>query len=285
MKSKGVVNFRRSIALALAFLFITTSASMAAGPIIPNGFFFESPYSMSSARANFELVHLDNPPDGVLIMNQYRVDVNLFQNLLGLYAKFPFAGVVGFGATDEDDYDFGNIAIGAKGVLINDELFILTAGLELVLPTAGDNLGALAGVAYFRDMPYFLEDATTISPFLIAAVGRDWWALQGMIQGDIITNADGLEGDDGEFRLKYGITASATPNLDFPFTTSFILEVMMISSMTFNEDQTEVFITPGLRLGGKIISVGAGIQIPAGEEVDDFANVNYFMDLIIRFGS
>jgi hypothetical protein len=37
--------------------------------------------------------------NGWLIMNALRGDINIHDNLFGLYAKFPFAGVTDFGAT------------------------------------------------------------------------------------------------------------------------------------------------------------------------------------------
>jgi hypothetical protein len=68
-----------------------------------------------------------------------------------------------------------------------------------------------------------------------------------------------------------------------PFSTSFLLEALFVSSTSFDDNRTDVFITPGIRLGGKIVSVGTGVQIPFGQGVNDFAIVDFFFDLIIRF--
>lgn len=287
MKMARFKYFKVLIVLTLT-LFISMSSAIsarAAGPIIPVGFFFENPYSITGVQANVEIVDLDSPPDGSLIMNKYRVDINLFENLFGIYAIFPFAGVINFGPGDDDQYDFGNIGVGGKMVLIQSESLVVTTGVELMIPTADDGLGASAAVAYFRDMPYFLEDAFTVSPYVVMATGVDWWALQASFGLDIITNADKLEGDDTELRLKYGATASVTPELRLPFSTTFLVETMFITTTTFDDDVTEIFVTPGFRLGGQVISVGGGVQIPVGEDVDDFANANYFVDLLFRFGS
>lgn len=272
-------------AALLIILVFSTAAARAAGPIIPVGFFFENPYSITGVTANIEIVDLDNPPDGALIMNKYRVDINLYDNMFGIYAIFPFAGVVNFGPADNDDYDFGNIGIGGKMVLIHAESLVVTTGVEFAIPTAGNGFGAVAANAYFKDLPYFLDDAFTVTPYLVIGTGRDWWALQGSVAAEIITNADDIEGDNTELRLKYGATASVTPELSLPFSTSFIVEGMFISTTSFDDNGTEIYITPGIRLGGQVISVGGGVQIPVGEEVDDFANANYFIDVIFRFGS
>jgi hypothetical protein len=271
--------------IILAFSLFSTTPARAAGFTIPQGFFFEHPYSITGASANLELVDLDSPPSGLLVMNQFRVDINLFQNLLGVYAKFPFAGVNDFGPQDEDDYDFGNIGLGGKFALVNMEGLILTGGLELILPTSSNGLGSQAARGYFRDFPYFLDDTTTLNPYLVLGIGRDIWALQANLGADIMLNADEIEGDDSELRFKYGLTGSYSPMLNAPFKLSFLLELLFASTTSFNDNRTEVFITPGIRLGGQIMSVGAGIQVPVGQDVNDFANANYFLDLVIRFGS
>lgn len=289
----------RAILLVVLMVFFIPVRSRAAGPQIPYSFFFENPYSITGVRANVEVVDLDSPPSGALIMNQYRVDVNLYNNLFGVYAKFPFAGVVNFGpgsfdsgtgtkvflADEKNNYDFGNIGIGAKLALLNLDYAILTGGFEVLIPTARDGFGAAAARAYFRDLPYFVKKATTLNPYLVLGTGAGIFAFQTNFGADIITNADRIEGDNTELRFKYGATGSITPRLSVPFSTSFLLEALFVSTTSFHDNRTEVFITPGIRLGGKIVSVGMGVQIPLGQNVNDFANADYFLDLIIRFGT
>ncbi len=296
------VGFCLKIGVSLLFALIVSFIPLqgwAAGPQIPYSFFLESPYSITGIRANVELVDLDNPPSGALIMNQYRLDINLFKNLIGVYAKFPFAGVVNFGpgtfdsgtgtklflANEKDDYNFGNIGIGAKLALLNLDYAILTGGFEVLIPTAKDGFGAQAARAYFRDLPYFVKKATTLNPYLVLGTGAGIFGFQANFGAEIITNADRIEGDNNELRLKYGVTGSITPRLPIPFSTSILVEALFVSTTSFNNNRTEAFITPGIRLGGKIVSVGMGVQIPLGQNVNDFANADYFLDLIIRFGT
>jgi hypothetical protein len=288
-----------AVLLVVLIIFFIPLKSRAAGPQIPYSFFLESPYSITDIRANVEFVDLDTPPSGTLIMNQYRIDINLYKNLLGVYAKFPFAGVVNFGpgafdsgtgtklflADERDDYNFGNIGIGAKLALLNLDYAILTGGFEVLIPTARDGFGAEAARAYFRDLPYFVKKATTLNPYLVLGTGAGIFGFQANFGADIITNADRIEGDNNELRFKYGATASITPRLPVPFSTSILVEALFVSTTSFNNNRTEAFITPGIRLGGKIVSVGMGVQIPLGQHVNDFANADYFLDLIIRFGT
>jgi len=285
MKTKSPVKIGAYLIAVVALLLIPYVGAYAAGPNIPQGFFLENPYSFTGVRANFEIVDLDDPPDGVLIMNMVRVDINLYENFVGLYAKFPFSGVVNFGVAEEDNYEFGNLGLGGKFALVNTESLILTTGLELIFPTSGGDLAAAAARTYFRDLPYFVDDALTLIPYAVIGVGRDWWSLQGNFAAEIMTNADELEGDDAELRLKYGLEGGITPDLQFPFSTTFLLELLFVSSTSFNDDVTEFYITPGFRLGGRILDLGVGVQIPVGEKVDNFSNANYFMDVILRFGS
>ncbi|MER3446174.1 MAG: hypothetical protein C4291_04740 [Candidatus Dadabacteria bacterium] len=289
----------RAALLVILMIFFIPPRTQAAGPQIPYSFFLENPYSITGIRANVELVDLDSPPSGALIMNQYRVDINLFKNLIGVYAKFPFTGVVNFGpgtfdsgtgtrlflANEKDDYNFGNIGIGAKLALLNLDYAILTGGFEVLIPTARDGFGAEAARAYFRDLPYFVKKATTLSPYLVLGTGAGIFGFQANFGAEIITNAERIEGDNTELRFKYGVTGSVTPELPVPFSISFLLEALFVSTTSFNNNHTEAFITPGIRLGGKIVSVGMGVQIPVGQNVNDFANADYFLDLIIRFGT
>jgi hypothetical protein len=61
---------------------------------------------------------------------------------------------------------------------------------------------------------------------------------------------------------------------------------MAVSSTSFDENRTEAFLTPGFRFGGQIFSVGAGVEIPLGEDTDEYAdNVGFLVDILIRFGS
>ena len=288
---RGILYFKTAVVflVVLTVFCISANGVRAAGPMIPNSFFLENPYSYTGFRANVEVVDLDDPPGGVLIMNQYRVDINIFNNFFGLYAKFPFAGVIDFGPDSEfnltekqDDYDFGNIGIGGKFALLNLDYLILTAGFEVILPTASDGLGAQAAQAYFRDFVYFIDEAITLDPYLVLGVGSGMFALQGNLDFDIITNADKIDtigiintgGDDIELIIEYGGTASITPPLNLPFSTTILVEVLAESTTTFDDNFTAVYVTPGLRFGGQIVSVGAGVQIPvADNEVTDFANV------------
>jgi hypothetical protein len=270
--------------VALAALFVPTNGVRAAGLALPYSFFLEHPYSITAVRGNFEIIDLDG--SGGLFMNQMRADINVYQNLFGIYGKFPFAGVTNFGPGDEDDYDFGNIGVGGKVVLLNTDSAVLTGGFEVILPTTNNHLEAVAARTYFRDFSYFVDDALTLKPYAAFGYSQGIFGFQANFDADILTNADEVEDDNNELILKYGAAVSVTPNLALPFSTSFLLELLVVSSTSFDDNITGAYLTPGFRFGGEIVSLGAGVEIPLGsDQVTDFANLGFFLDLLIRFGS
>ncbi len=279
-----------TVMFGVALLFVPTTNSDAAGAKIPYSFFLEHPYSITGVRGNIEFVDLDQ--GGWLIQNQLRADINISNNMFGVYAKFPFAGVTS-GAFGKGDYDFGNIGLGAKYAILNRDNSVLTLGFEAILPTTNNNFGALGARAYFRDFAYFADDAFTLKPYGVFAISGDIFAFQANIDFDIMTNAKKLNatpfdtgGDSTELIIKYGATGSVTPHFNLPFSTSFLLELLLASSTSFDKNVTGAYLTPGVRFGGQVISVGAGVQVPFGSsEITDFANVDFLMDLLIRFGS
>lgn len=274
-----------SVFLVAGLVLVPSTKSEAfVGADIPHSFFLEHPYAMNSASVRGEWIDLEG--SGSLWMNQFRVDLDIYQNALGVYAKLPFAGVTSFGPTREDEYDIGNLAVGAKFVMVNMPGTVFTLGFETIVPTMSDDLGSLGARAYFRDFAYFVDDAVTLKPYAIVGASSGIFAIQGNLEFDILLNADEVEGDSSELIIRYGGTASATPQLNLPFTTSFLVEVLAASSTTFSNNIHGVYITPGIRIGGDVLSIGAGVEIPFGSsEIEDFANVGIVLDLVFRFGA
>lgn len=274
----------------LSLCIMPLSEARSASGRIPYSFFLEHPYSTTGVRGNLELAPVDG--GGALIMNQLRLDINLSDNYFGIYGKFPFAGVTS-GVFGDGDYDFGNIGVGTKYALYASSNTVLTLGFETIFPTTGNDPGALGARSYFRDFAYFTDDAYTFVPYGVFAISGDMFAFQANLDFDIMTNAEKADqspfdtgGDGTELILKYGATGSITPNFNLPFSTSFLLELLLASSTSFDKNVTGAYVTPGVRFGGQVFSFGAGVQIPFGsEEINEFANVDFLVDMIIRFGS
>jgi len=277
------------LCLALTLYIIPNSfikQANSAGVELPFSFHLEHPYSITGFKINGEIFDLEDAD--ALYLSEIRADVNINKNKASIYTRIPFVGITEFPTEDgeENEYDVGNIAIGVKSILLANNTAVFTGGIEAIIPTVDDELGAMAARVFFRDLSSFVDDAFTIKPYAVFGVGKDIFAFQANFGADIITNADEIEDDNTELILKYGGTASVTPHLPVPFGTAFLVELLVASSTSFDENRTEAFLTPGLRFGGQIFSVGAGVEIPLGQDTDDFVDgVGFLLDLIIRFGS
>lgn len=275
-----------SVLVVLMLVCSPIKQANSAGVDLPQSFFLEHPYSITGIKLNAGIIDLEQ--EGTLYLNEIRVDVNIHDNKASLYTRVPIAGITNAGPSSEDDIALGNISVGGKTTLFQGNTAVLTGGVEGFLPTftADNNLAAMGARTYFREFAQYVEDAFTIRPYAVFGVGKDIFALQANLGADIITSADEIENDDTELILRYGGTASITPHMPVPFGTTFLVDVLLNSSTSFDEDRTEAFITPGFRFGGQIFSVGAGVEIPVGEDSDDIADdVGFVLDLLIRFGS
>ncbi|NIX15173.1 MAG: hypothetical protein GWN11_04675 [Candidatus Dadabacteria bacterium] len=273
-----------SVLLIVLTVFSVTKEARSAGVDLPQSFFLEHPYSITGVKISTEIIDLDI--EDALYMNEIRADVNIHDNKASLYTRIPIAGITDVDPTNEDDIALGNIVIGGKSTIFQGNTAVLTGGVEGFLPTVDNDLAAMGARTYFREYASFVDDAFTIRPYAVFGVGKDIFAFQANLGADIITGAEEIEGDDTEVIWRYGGTASVTPHMPVPFATSFLVEVLLASASSFEDSRTEAFITPGFRFGGQIFSVGAGVEIPVGEESDEFADdVGILLDLLIRFGS
>jgi hypothetical protein len=253
-----------SFLLVVLLISAPIKEASSAGADIPQSFFLEHPYSITGIKLNAEIIDLER--EDALYLNEIRV-----------YGRIPLAGITDVDVTNEDDFALGNIAIGGKTTLFEGNTAVLTGGIEAFLPTVDNNLAAMGARTYFRDFSSFVDDAFTVRPYAVFGISKDVFAFQA---------AEEIENDDTELILRYGGTASVTPHIPVPFGTAFLVELMAVSSTSFDENRTEAFLTPGFRFGGQIFSVGAGVEIPLGEDTDEFAdNVGFLVDILIRFGS
>ena len=281
-------NLRKSktllpIFLIIGLLVIPAGKAYSQGVIIPQSFFLESPYNVTDVQVNGEWIDLEDG-NGNLWMTRFRADVNLYENLLGVYVKVPFAG--NSGGNLDGDFDIGNVAVGGKGAIVSTDQTVLTAGFEVIAPTTSNNNGALLARNYFRDFVYFVDEAWTVAPYAVFGAGNGKFGFQANIEGDIMLNADDIEGDSTEYLVKYGGTVSLTPEFNLPFATSFLVEVLAVSSLSFDDNITGAWVNPGIRIGGQTISMGIAGEIPFGsDEVKDFSKFGLMADIIFRWGS
>jgi len=252
----------------------------------------ESPYSITDVQVNGEWIDLAK--GGNLWMTRFRADINLYENLLGVYVKVPFAYNTG-DSTEDSDFDIGNIGIGGKAAIVSTDQTVLTGGFEIIVPTTSDNNGAEAARKYFRDFVYFVDEAWTLVPYLVFGGGNGMFGFQANIEADIMLNADDIEGDSTEYLIKYGGTVSLTPEFNLPFAMSFLVDILAVTSLSFDDvnlggtergNRTGGYIVPGIRVGGQTLSMGFAGEIPFGSDpITDFADFGLMADIIFRWGS
>ena len=245
--------------------------------------FLESPLPLGRVMADLEVVTLDKDFGDQLFFYSIRVDLPSESGLFGLYIDAPYGGVNNVEGA-RNGYEFSNITVGAKQVLIKSTNSVFSAGLELVLPSAfTDSQGRLqAATRYRRDLPTYISRAVTATPYLAGAVWKGAFSLQANLGTDYIFNADKFEGDDFEFRVYYG--AAAGVNVPIPIITPIVF--LEFDGYTLPTDdtsgKTDLFVTPGIRFGRKI-SPGFAVQIPVEGPTSDIAKIDFIFDFQIRF--
>ncbi len=249
-------------------------------------FFLESPIPLGRLGGNFEYVLLDEDLGGEFIFYSLRLDFQSRDNLYGVYIKVPFAGtnnVTLNGENITDGFELGNILVGGKLVVIDSQLYTISGGFDLTLPTIiKDNLDRLQAVTeYRRDFPLFLQSAVTTTPYISAGFFKRGVSLQGNFGFDLIANAKNFEGDSFELRIKYGTALGFSTCI--PTTPTFFVEFEGYTLATSaGTKKNDLFITPGVRLGKKY-SPGFGLQIPLTGESADIAKVDFIIDFQARF--
>jgi len=263
---------------------VTPSKSRALALSYP--FFIEPPTPLGRVTASFEVLDLDKELGGQFIFYSLRLDFNSSNNLFGLYIKVPYGGVNDVRVDGErisNGFEFSNILVGGKYLLIDSKNFSFSGGLEVVPPTAfKDNVNRLKTIINFRrDFPLYLINAVTLTPYISAGVIKKGVSLLSILGVDLIFNADRLEGDSFETRIKYGTAIGA----EIPLRTSPSLFVEFNGytlASSSRVERTDVFLTPGVRFGKKY-SPGFGVQIPLAGSSADIANTSFIVDFQARF--
>ncbi|MGQ0794292.1 MAG: DUF3943 domain-containing protein [Deltaproteobacteria bacterium] len=249
--------------------------------------FFESPLPLGGFAGNFEVVNLgDELGGGEFILYSLRFDFPSEDGLRGVYIEVPYGGVNNVRVGERnlgDGFEFGNIRIGGKAVARESEGFILAGGFEITPPTGfKDNRDRLKTIVrYRRDVPLYLPGALTLTPYVSAAAQSGALDFQASVGVDSILDANKIEGDNFEARLKYAAALGFRPNL--PFSPIAFIELDGYTSPTASDiKKTDLFITPGVKFGEKY-GAGLAVQIPIAGESADIARASLILDFQARF--
>jgi hypothetical protein len=249
-------------------------------------FFLESPIPVGRVMGSFEVIDLEKNFGGQFILYSLRADFPSSDQRYGVYLKYPYSGVQNVSLDGEEidnGFEFSNLLLGGKFLLLNSEDFSVSGGLEIIPPTAfKDNKDRLKAVDnYGRDFPLYLASAVTVSPYVSTAAKRSAVSLMGSLGVDLIFNADKLEEDNFETRIKY----SSAVGVEIPVLAcpALFVEFNGYTLATANTlKKTDIFLTPGLRFG-KRFSPGFGLQIPLAGRSADIANASFVVDFQVRF--
>ncbi|GJM16187.1 MAG: hypothetical protein DHS20C13_15140 [Thermodesulfobacteriota bacterium] len=245
--------------------------------------FLEAPLPLGRVMADLEVVVLDKDFGDQMFFYSIRLDLPSESGFFGLYIDAPYGGVNNVEGA-RNGYEFSNITIGAKQVVMKSTNFVVSGGLEFAVPTAfTDGQGRLAVVtSYRRDLPTYIYEAFTATPYLAGAFWKGAFSLQANLGTDYIFNAKNFQGDDFEFRINYGAAAGVNVPIKIIAPTIFVeFDGYTLTSDDANRN-TDLFLTPGIRFG-KRISPGFAVQIPVEGPTSEIAEVDFIFDFQIRF--
>ena len=245
--------------------------------------FMETPLPLGRVMADLEIVALDKDFGDQMFFYSIRLDLPTESGFFGLYIDAPYGGVNNVEPA-RNGYEFSNITIGAKQVVMKSANWVVSGGLEFALPTAftdsQDRLGVVT--SYRRDLPTYIYQAFTATPYLAAAVWKDVFSLQTNLATDFIFNAENFAGNDFEFRIDYGVAGGVNVPINLITPTVFV-EFDGYTLTSDNIDRkTDLFVTPGIRFG-KRISPGFAVQFPVSGPTSDIAEADFIFDFQLRF--
>ena len=249
-------------------------------------FNLESPIPTGRFIADIQIVNVKQDIGGEFIFYSVRIDVPSADNRWGINVQIAQSGVNAVQIGDDnisDGFEFANLEVGGKYVLSKGPNYALTAGTNLILPTAfKDNIERLRTVLMYRkNFPINLQSAWTVTPYLSGAVWGDIFNVMTNVSTDYVFNASKLEGNDFEFRVNYGAAVAANiPVIASPVLFAEFDGYSLLTSDT--EGKTSTFVSSGIRLGRKF-SPGFGIQVPLSGPDSDVSKLSFFGDFQVRF--
>lgn len=157
--------------------------------------------------SHFTGVPLSSQPISV---NRYSpgFEKTFLDELCSFELRTPFGSsldndILANGLTSDNEFQFGNLFLSLKGVLIQKENWLLTAGSSFLLPTAADSrvIDPLTRQEFLR----FENKSTHIMPFIGGAfIPSERLFAQWMVQCDIDANGNPVIATEGLQRTKIG---------------------------------------------------------------------------------
>ena len=250
--------------------------------------YFEPVLPLGRVGIDFEVVTLKKVlGSGQIIVYPARLEFPSESGFWGIYLDVPYGGVnsVEDGDTKiRDGFEFGNLGIGAKGVLAKSSNFALSTGTKIFFPTSfTDDQNRLQQVIkYRRYIPTYLYEAYGVSPYITAGVWRGPFSVQTSIGFDFIFGAKNFEGNDFENRFTYHAAAGLAVPVPGSPMLYFEFDGYTFTTYDSGGSGTDLYVTPGLRFGRKY-SPGFAVQFPVSGPSRDVAKADFIFDFQLRF--
>ena len=140
----------------------------------------------------FEAVPLANTSS----VNQFvpGFEKTFMSGLMSVEARFPFAATLDTdininGSTSSSTGQFGDISVALKSIFSQSDNWLLSGGLQIVLPTAEDISYSVTDGAFTREFLRIENESVHLMPFLGASwLAGDGLFLQGFFQIDVDAN-------------------------------------------------------------------------------------------------
>lgn len=187
--------------------------------------------------------------------------------------------VMANGLTSDTEFQFGNLFLALKGVLLQHNNWLLTGGTSVLVPTAQDTrvIDPISNAEFLR----IENESTHIMPFLGGAyLPSDLWFAQWMVQCDIDANGNPVTTTNGTQRTHIGTLQ------DFTLLYTDISLGYWLYKSGYNGRQTITGIAPVAEVHYNRALNDADMVADANNVVSntltDFDNVNIQVGLIFN---
>ncbi len=209
----------------------------------------------TSFKAQMGVGLLDSPGltggRGTPITNYFGVNYAVTPDL-GISIGLPLAGTLSNG---NDDYGIGNIQMGTEYVIPLDRLSF-GLGVNLSLPTAQTR--ATLGVST-RQFVQFVDDQFAVSPYVVLSYVRDRLVLSIDLGTDLELFTERTAGIDRFENILFYDGAAAMSIVQNIWGT---IEFGGFSTLTYDQNMTQLFAGPGIRYQDHEISLGFHLLAP-----------------------
>ncbi len=193
-----------------------------------------------------------------------------------LYLDLPLAGTI---STGPDGFGIGNISIGGNYQFLHLDRWSMGAGVNLTFPTS-QNESAIG--VFTRNFTSFVQDQYAVSPYLDLHVSNEKLAASfdiGFNEQIFSSTPAGLDKTETVLFYDAGLSLAVNNAKDFWAT----LEFGGYSTLTYSNNNTELFGGPGFRYQDHEFSYGLHLMAPFSSPARDQIDLMILSDIRFKF--